>query len=301
MKDFKDEILADEPKYRIRDENGNIILDNVTLEMITSVIQEPTPLNKALFDDIYGNISLTREYAKISAILDMKIYDGVEDDMFRSDLKTFTPGNKSWYNTYGNYILTSVHTSASGSDYDTKKVIDNNDDTYFTMSTYATAGVIFKYPQAVKCKKVRIKTNSQTPSLFLQGSNDGENYENIKDFSRVVLNKEYILENENYYKYYKLVGTGNSQPDVTRLYDMNFTEIYGELEQNNVLVLNNKIQNYTENMRILVDVSNIILDYPIYIDVNNLGKKLIVGINKNEGKYELVFDGNMFNAREVTE
>lgn len=299
MIDVKDEILDGDPKYRIRNKNGDILFDNLTIEQISPVLQQPTPLNKALFDNIYGNISLTREYTKIRAILDMKIYDGTEDDMFRSDLKTFTQGSSSWYNTYGNYILTSVSTSASGSGYDTTKVIDNKDNTYFTMATYATAGVIFKYPQAVKCKKVRIKTDLQTPSLFLQGSNDGENYENIKDFSGVVLNGEYVLENENYYKYYKLVGTGKSQPNTTHLYDMNFTEIYGELEQNNVLVLNNKIQNYTENMRILVDVSNIILDYPIYIDVNNLGKKLIVGINKNEGKYELVFDGNMFSAREA--
>ena len=34
----------------MRDANGNIVLDNISLEMITPVLQEGTPLNKALFD-----------------------------------------------------------------------------------------------------------------------------------------------------------------------------------------------------------------------------------------------------------
>lgn len=53
----KDEILNGVPKYRIRDREGNIILDNLTIEQITPVLQEGTPLNKALFDKIDTNLS----------------------------------------------------------------------------------------------------------------------------------------------------------------------------------------------------------------------------------------------------
>ena len=59
MIEVKDEILNGEPKYRLRDENGNIIYDNVSVEMTTPVVEEGTPLNKALFDSI-GNDLLTR-------------------------------------------------------------------------------------------------------------------------------------------------------------------------------------------------------------------------------------------------
>ena len=52
MLEVKDEILNGEPLYRMRDNNGNIIYDNFSLEMITEVIQGGTPLNKALFDKI---------------------------------------------------------------------------------------------------------------------------------------------------------------------------------------------------------------------------------------------------------
>ena len=52
MIDVKDEKLSGEAKYQIRDGQGDIVADNVTIEMITPVVQESTPLNKALFDSI---------------------------------------------------------------------------------------------------------------------------------------------------------------------------------------------------------------------------------------------------------
>ena len=50
MIEVKDEILESEPSYRILDKNGNILFDEITIEMITKVLQAGTPLNKALFD-----------------------------------------------------------------------------------------------------------------------------------------------------------------------------------------------------------------------------------------------------------
>lgn len=52
MIEVVDEILADNPRFRIRDNAGNIILDNITIEMITEIIQAGTKLNKVLFDSI---------------------------------------------------------------------------------------------------------------------------------------------------------------------------------------------------------------------------------------------------------
>lgn len=40
MIEVKDEILSGEVRYRIRDDNGNIIFDNLTIEQITPVVQE---------------------------------------------------------------------------------------------------------------------------------------------------------------------------------------------------------------------------------------------------------------------
>lgn len=56
-----DEILNGEAKYRIRDKSGNILFDNLTIEMITEVLQQGTPLNKALFDALIQQINYAFE------------------------------------------------------------------------------------------------------------------------------------------------------------------------------------------------------------------------------------------------
>ena len=52
MIDIKDEILTGEPRYRLRDGNGNILQDNISIEQITPATQEGTPINKALLEAI---------------------------------------------------------------------------------------------------------------------------------------------------------------------------------------------------------------------------------------------------------
>ena len=52
-----DEVLSGEAKYRIKDENGNILYDNVTIEEGTPVNTQGTPLNKVLFDSIQADIN----------------------------------------------------------------------------------------------------------------------------------------------------------------------------------------------------------------------------------------------------
>ena len=46
--------LDNNPRYRILDNNGAVLFDNVMLEIATPVIQEGTPINKILFDKING-------------------------------------------------------------------------------------------------------------------------------------------------------------------------------------------------------------------------------------------------------
>lgn len=58
--EVKDEVLSGEPLYVIKDSTGNVLYDNVKLELKTPLIQEGTELNKALFDKIdegFTNIS----------------------------------------------------------------------------------------------------------------------------------------------------------------------------------------------------------------------------------------------------
>lgn len=56
MIEFKDEILNGEPRYNVRDDGGNLIHGNVSIELSTEVTQPGTPLNKALFDKIQADL-----------------------------------------------------------------------------------------------------------------------------------------------------------------------------------------------------------------------------------------------------
>lgn len=63
MLNIKDEILDttgqtnSNPRYTIRDNNGNVLFDNVIIELKTPLIQEGTPLNKVVFDEIQETTS----------------------------------------------------------------------------------------------------------------------------------------------------------------------------------------------------------------------------------------------------
>lgn len=76
----QDEVLSGEPKYEIKDNNGTVIATNCTIELITSVLQEGTPLNKALFDKVDNDFHMLKrsmignaykEYALSRGIIDL--------------------------------------------------------------------------------------------------------------------------------------------------------------------------------------------------------------------------------------
>lgn len=52
MINVKDEVLGSEPRFRIRNNNGDIVQNNIIIERISPVVQEGTDVNKKLFDDL---------------------------------------------------------------------------------------------------------------------------------------------------------------------------------------------------------------------------------------------------------
>ena len=59
MVTVQDEILSGEPLYRLLDKDGNIIWDNIRIELITAILQQGTAINKALFDKV--NIEIIQQ------------------------------------------------------------------------------------------------------------------------------------------------------------------------------------------------------------------------------------------------
>ena len=86
MIDVKDEILASEPLFRIIDKNGNILFDELKIEMVTKVLQESTPLNKVLFDSIKNDID-SRLLTSNKATTE-QANAGTDDTTYMTPLKT---------------------------------------------------------------------------------------------------------------------------------------------------------------------------------------------------------------------
>lgn len=68
IQEFKDEILDtsgqpdNKPRYRIRDNNGTILYDNITLEVATPVTQEGMNINKAKVENLQGDLYTQDRY-----------------------------------------------------------------------------------------------------------------------------------------------------------------------------------------------------------------------------------------------
>lgn len=68
FREFLDEVLDPSlqpdvnPRYTIRDNKGNVISDDVQIEMKTPVIQNPTPLNRAYMNNLQGDVYTQDRY-----------------------------------------------------------------------------------------------------------------------------------------------------------------------------------------------------------------------------------------------
>lgn len=56
--EVKDELLDGVQKFRITKEDGSILADNCTIELVTLLLQQGTDINKLLFDKIDANTTI---------------------------------------------------------------------------------------------------------------------------------------------------------------------------------------------------------------------------------------------------
>ena len=80
MIDVIDEVLSDKPTFIIKNSAGEILHDNVQIELKTPVIQEGTPINRALFQSIIKDIGEKADI-KVYALSDCYIdADNIETE-----------------------------------------------------------------------------------------------------------------------------------------------------------------------------------------------------------------------------
>lgn len=81
-REFKDEILDtsgqsdNKPRYRMRDNNGTVIYDNIMLEISTPIIQEGTEITADMFDKVNHMFENIEKEFKLRKKSGLEIYFG---------------------------------------------------------------------------------------------------------------------------------------------------------------------------------------------------------------------------------
>ncbi len=104
IQEFKDEVLDtsgqsdNNPRYRIRDNNGTILQDDVQITLKTPVTQEGTAINKAMFDELQGDIYVSSQFLEPTSV-NVETY---ETNLYEYSKSTSPIANTCQAIAYGN-------------------------------------------------------------------------------------------------------------------------------------------------------------------------------------------------------
>lgn len=181
---------------------------------------------------------------------------------------------------------------------------DGNDTTYMgnyrDQRGWVPMKITFPYP--VRLTKLRIKgyvEDAVSDALTFKGVslNDGTQ---VTLYQRSSGEFDTIISCDDYYQTYYLRNYHYSS-GTDKFYAIEILEY--ETMYNQVMYFDNMIKEYKTNQRFLVSTNEELLvnAMPQYININNLGNKLVTPNLAPNKKYELVYDGTVFNATEVVE
>lgn len=258
MIEVKDEILAGEPRYRIVDENRNIILDNVSIEMTTQVIQEGTPLNKPFFELVKQAIADAKTNLDVfsappqnpingqlycdSYLNDVFIYiDGqwksvfFNYEEFTQDILPVTgwAGDRISISASNDYGIWRISNNKNVSDTNMAKICDDDVDTSASASFESDADtfdVVIESPKRIKATTFRI-ANYNIKNGYIYGYDDATGtWDVLTDMFANTLADNYdsnVLNclSDKYYTKFKIsVGRYSADETQGRLYEFEIRE-----------------------------------------------------------------------------
>lgn len=293
MIEVKDEVLSGEARFRVRDNNGNIIFDNLTIEQITPVTQEGTPINKELFERLQSDTGLIQHYntPKITKRWDNYNYLALtnKSDKYIAGMRIFLQIEQEFEEFNESIIPTltgnSKENAINGFYTGQYEAFDRDENTYTTKTMVYSKIICPIYIKPTEIRATVQCVNGWGRTFRVYGVNDDNidlpnstatDTPGTELSSGVTFNDEnihthtFLIEKSDYYKNFFIRQFPGGKDG--NIYSMEI--IKGEIGKYNPSVYS-------------------------YININNLGNKLINGLMKIGKKYELVYDGTMFSAREV--
>lgn len=244
-----------------------------------------TPINKILFKNTQAYIQSVDRY--IEPLLKASTE---QTSIYYEDIipKTWT--------TDGNYLVNGdikITASNGGTAVAPTNIFDGNDNTNInTSKTYYNVIIDFVTPQLIR--KFSVIHSNKSHKLTVSGSNDNSNWTTLAGPGYNYDGKHdsiISIEDSNMYRYYKFSWTCSSVVSVS-IYEIKVLE-YEKASQ--VLEISYPLDAYDANKIIkLKTPSNISTASKPYININNLGEKIISDNLKPNRLYALVYNGSNY-------
>lgn len=254
MIDVKDEILGEDAKYNIaKADTGEIIYSNVAIDLANTPMQKGTPINKALFDSIKGDVYRIDKYTEPET----------KEAQTRSENIITGSYIGLWGNShYTKYGITVSASSENGENY-AYKAMNGVDGYWASGSVPAVATPALFTVDLGKEIVLRKFTISGSGGLYcknfkLQGSNDGDIYYDIMNVSNNTSSEnEYTTTSTAYYRYYRLnITASGSSTDLAAILEFNITA-WSEAEKINSIELTGiPLTSYIDKQRLLLNLSD---------------------------------------------
>ncbi len=293
MIEIKDEILESEARYRMRDAQGNILFDNLTIEQITPVIQQATPQNKVLYDSIKSGNDLVQKFNIPNALPNDGEYNYLELDnvitKYETGMRVFVE-IKNGLESFNSSPIPEFNSESAINGYSISggwEAFDKDDSTGGTVSGQTGYGTII-FPSAMKIKK--IKAVFKRVALAIGGAYTTANIQARPKGSTSYTQLAYDANTE--------VG------DISLVIERDDETLYDSIRIGLKCSTSSGGSYMTSHTLYTLDVlegekENFVNGNNTYININGLGNILINGSLEENKKYLLVYDGTVFNATEV--
>lgn len=301
-------------RYGVYDEQGKFLRYEY-IKREDEAVEEGTPINRALLSNIQGDLYAADRYNIPTVVKGQVSSDGVKI-VGNAFPNTWTRVSATEYTAENGDILTASSSVESTSNYRLNYVIDGGFSGSWQSEVVSTVGeneqwIKIKLKKPLKIKKMATYVSKASnyftfTSAIIQGSNDNEIWDDLYTILNVQTElKEVTLENDNYYEYYRIYLTGtttSANNGSFMVYEWQTVE-YMTKEDQIIYNINLPLTSYEVGKIVNIEGVNyedITSFENTYLNINNLGAKLINGtINAGE-KYNLIYNGESWDIIQAT-
>ena len=172
------------------------------------------------------------------------------------------------------YYINPNYTTTST--YSVMKACDGNENSNWRPHSNNSKGhwLMIEFPNKKKITKMYLANKQSNVTTYIsatysiQGSNNNIDWITLYENTERLISEEITLENTDYYKYYRYIILDADYGDDVGLYELKVTEY-----------IQQGLESQNDN----------------YININNLGNKLINNFEGSTGLYELIYNGESFD------